>query len=372
MWQRIAAKVEVSKEEQMSPKIEQGKQSKLTKPKSEFNRTFMTLASSWYVAMESKDLGKKPKAIELFGQPLVAWRDCKGCPIIMNRYCSHMGANLGIGKVVNGCIQCPFHHWRYDNSGQCVSIPGIEVIPSTAHQVNHATVEKYGYIWVWYGSETSLFSLPEIFAAENEKHDYIPISRFTLNTKTTVPRLLENAYDYAHFVPVHDLKIFQESIRYTLLYGLQPEQQNELLIPNKFWFGALIEVQLKGYVGIASAILHALGLKFEKMTLLVNSWPSGHVIKTLFQDEEILKLMVATTPVDKVNTMVRISLMVKKTNKFWLNFLYCILFRLQPRASALEDLPVWNTMKPDGGGSYVEHDYLILKFREFYQKWINK
>ncbi|WP_414588667.1 Rieske 2Fe-2S domain-containing protein [Scytonema sp. PCC 10023] len=356
----------------MSLKLEQVKESKLTQSKSKVDKTLMDLAASWYIAMECKDLGKKPKAIELFGQPLVAWRDQNGHPVIMQRYCSHMGASLGIGKVVDGCIQCPFHHWRYDNSGQCVSIPEVENIPSTARQVNYASVERYGYIWAWYGSETPLFPLPEFFASGNEKHNYIPVSRFTLNTKTTVPRLLENAYDYAHFVPVHDLKVIKEPVKSTLLSKLHPEQQNELLIPNEAWFGALIEVQLKGYVGIVSAILHALGLKFEKMTLLVNSWTSGHMIKTLFQGDEKLKVMVATTPVDEVNTMVRIWLMVKKPGKFWLSIPYCMLFSLQPKASALEDLPVWNTMKPNGGGSYVKHDHLILKFREFYQKWVDK
>jgi len=355
----------------MSPKLEQVKEPKLTQSKSKADKTLMDLPASWYVAIESKALAKKPKAIELFGQPLVAWRDQQGHPIIMQRYCSHMGASLGIGKVIDGCIQCPFHHWRYDNSGHCISIPNIDNIPQTARQVIYVTTEKYGYIWVWYGSQMPLFPLPEFFATENEKHNYIPASRFTLNTKTTALRLLENAYDYAHFVPVHDLKVIKEPVKSTLL-KLHPEKQNELLIPNEAWFGALIEVQLKGYTGIVSAILHALGLKFEKMTLLVNSWPSGHVVKTLFQDEEKLKLMIATTPVDEINTIAHISLMVKKPSNFWLSIPYYILFSFQPKASALEDLPVWNTMKPNGGGSYIKHDHLILKFRELYENWVDK
>ncbi|WP_414516213.1 Rieske 2Fe-2S domain-containing protein [Nostoc sp. PCC 9305] len=356
----------------MNTKVEQIKDANITQMKTKTEKGVMNLPASWYVAMESKDLGKKPKEIELFSKPLAAWRDQKGHPVIMQRYCSHMGASLGIGKVVNSCIQCPFHHWRYDISGYCISIPGIENIPPTARQVTYVTAERYGYIWVWYGSESPLFPLPEFPAPESEKHNYIPVSRFALNTTTTVPRLLENAYDYAHFVPIHDLKVIKELVKSALLSKLHPEQQNELLIPNEAWFGALIEVQLKGFTGIVSAILHALGLNFEKMTLLVNSWPSGHVIKTLFQNEEKLKLMVATTPVDEINTIVRVSLMLKKPSNFWLIIPYYILFRLQPKASALEDLPVWNTMNPNGGGSYVKHDHLILKFRELYQNWVEK
>ena len=44
---------------------------------------------------------------------------------IVDAYCPHLGANLGVGGHVRGnCIECPFHGWRFDGeTGQCVSIP---------------------------------------------------------------------------------------------------------------------------------------------------------------------------------------------------------------------------------------------------------
>ncbi|VXD25121.1 Rieske 2Fe-2S domain-containing protein [Planktothrix paucivesiculata] len=57
----------------------------------------LNLSASWYIAMLSKELGKKPKAIELFAQSLVVWRDAKGKPVLMERFCSHMGASLALG-----------------------------------------------------------------------------------------------------------------------------------------------------------------------------------------------------------------------------------------------------------------------------------
>ncbi|MBG1270190.1 Rieske 2Fe-2S domain-containing protein [Nostoc sp. WHI] len=166
----------------------------------------LNLAASWYVAMPSKDLGKKLKQIELFGRQLVAWRDQNGQPVLMEAYCSHMGASLALGKITDDCIQCPFHHWRYDNSGNCVSIPDIENVPPTARQVTYNTAEKYGYIWVWYGSVTPLFPLPEFSAAEDEKHNYMPW-RIRVNTKTTVRRVLENIYDHYHIIALHHMPV---------------------------------------------------------------------------------------------------------------------------------------------------------------------
>ena len=44
---------------------------------------------------------------------------------IVDAYCPHLGANLGVGGRVHGnCIECPFHGWQFDGeSGQCVKIP---------------------------------------------------------------------------------------------------------------------------------------------------------------------------------------------------------------------------------------------------------
>jgi aminopyrrolnitrin oxygenase len=353
---------------QLKPTI----QSNGTQLKKKKEKGLKDLAVSWYVAIESKKLKNKPQAIELFEQPLVAWRDSQGQPVIMGRYCSHMGASLSMGQVLDDCLQCPFHHWSFDNSGQCVSIPEVENIPSKAHMTTYVTQERYGYIWVWYGSEKPLFSLPEFPAAEQDRSQYMRGARFLLNATTTVPRLLENAYDYPHYFPVHSLKAEGEPIKCTLLNKHHPEQENELLIAHKAWFGALIEVRMKKFVGIIGALVGFLGIKFEKMDLLVNSWPSGHVIKTSFQGDEKLKLMVSTTPVNQSKTISYISIMVKKPKWFWQTVPYYLVFGLQPRLTVMEDLPFWNNMKADGGGAYVVHDHILLKFREFYQEWVDK
>ena len=55
---------------------------------------------------------------------------------MVDAYCAHLGAHLGVGGKVEGeCIRCPFHGWRYDGeSGKCTEIPygDTEHIPSQA------------------------------------------------------------------------------------------------------------------------------------------------------------------------------------------------------------------------------------------------
>lgn len=46
---------------------------------------------------------------------------------VLDAYCPHLGANLAVGGTVsNGCLQCPFHKWEFDTSGQCTKIPYLE------------------------------------------------------------------------------------------------------------------------------------------------------------------------------------------------------------------------------------------------------
>lgn len=56
------------------------------------------------------------------------FRTPEGKVHIMDAYCPHLGANMGLGGVVRGdCLECPFHGWQFDgNSGKCTSVPYSE------------------------------------------------------------------------------------------------------------------------------------------------------------------------------------------------------------------------------------------------------
>ncbi|HSV66985.1 MAG TPA: hypothetical protein VLJ59_13875, partial [Mycobacteriales bacterium] len=51
------------------------------------NPTGPDLAAAWYVAMPARRLGRRPMAVELFGRPLVAWRDGADRPVLAGRFC---------------------------------------------------------------------------------------------------------------------------------------------------------------------------------------------------------------------------------------------------------------------------------------------
>ena len=112
--------------------------------------------NGWYEIMRSKDLPVgAAKAVSLVGEHFAVFRRENGHVSVMDAYCPHLGANLGVGGQVRGnCIECPFHGWQFDgDTGQCTAIPYAAKVPSFAKTKVWPSLEVNGYIFVWYDAE---------------------------------------------------------------------------------------------------------------------------------------------------------------------------------------------------------------------------
>jgi cholesterol 7-dehydrogenase len=80
--------------------------------------------NGWYSILNGDELKiRQVRFIDYCGREIVVFRGANGRVYALDAYCSHMGANLGLGgSVKNGqCIQCPFHGWIFDGeTGACV------------------------------------------------------------------------------------------------------------------------------------------------------------------------------------------------------------------------------------------------------------
>ena len=132
--------------------------------------------NGWYEIMRSKDLPVGvSKAVNLIGQHFAVFRRENGHVTIMDAYCPHLGANLGVGGVVRGnCIECPFHGWQFDgDTGQCTSIPYADKVPSFAKTKVWPSLEINGFIFLWYdvdGKEPWFY--PENLVDQNKRWIY--------------------------------------------------------------------------------------------------------------------------------------------------------------------------------------------------------
>jgi phenylpropionate dioxygenase-like ring-hydroxylating dioxygenase large terminal subunit len=140
------------------------------------------------------------------GRDLVFWRSGGDGEIhCWLDLCIHRGAKLSLGVIQShkeqACLICPYHGWRYAESGQCVSIPAHPdlIPPAKARAETFVVRERYGVIWVCFGEPGA--ELPDFPIADDP--DFRLLHAGPYRFRALGPRLIENLLDVAHLGIVH-------------------------------------------------------------------------------------------------------------------------------------------------------------------------
>lgn len=208
-------------------------------------KTFPVCPMGWYTLCFADELipGETVKSFVVAGDlEVVAYRrESDGQPVVLHPYCSHLGAFLGVGaklvavdedtslndvtwndkvkselqKVANrdkasssnkkDCIQCPFHHWRFDKDGKCANIPySSKEIPKNAHIQSYPVKLWCNRVVMFYHPNQiePVFDLPS--EKEFEGMTYMEGDHHGTKEYTThVAEIMENCSDPVHFQSLH-------------------------------------------------------------------------------------------------------------------------------------------------------------------------
>ena len=156
----------------------------------------------WWAVLESKEVGRKPVSARRFGHDLVLWRDADDAVVVQDDRCPHRLARLSAGRVVDGCIECPFHGFRFEPGGACTEIPAHPErrIPRALRVRTWPTREAHGFIWMW-PDETSepTAELPWF----EDLDDSWSVAGLQATWDADLARCIENQLDYTHLAFVH-------------------------------------------------------------------------------------------------------------------------------------------------------------------------
>src|SRR4029079_960020 len=79
----------------------------------------------WYKLADSSELPRGAvRNLACVAERLVLFRSDLSDELgLLDAACPHQGANLAGGQLKDGCLECPFHRWRFAPDGQVAGIP---------------------------------------------------------------------------------------------------------------------------------------------------------------------------------------------------------------------------------------------------------
>ena len=156
----------------------------------------------WFVVALSSELDAgPPRPLRALGRDLVLYRGESGAPHLVDAYCPHLGAHLGHGGCVEGeSVRCPFHGWRFDETGRCTEVPKSPITSDKARLRTYPVKEQNGTIFAFYDPEEGApWPLPvleeESFTEQKTVH--------WKGLRSHPQEVFENTVDTAHIGPVH-------------------------------------------------------------------------------------------------------------------------------------------------------------------------
>ncbi|MFZ4110018.1 MAG: aromatic ring-hydroxylating oxygenase subunit alpha [Polymorphobacter sp.] len=169
----------------------------------------------WYPALLSSELAiGEVKPLRYFGRDLVIWRGEDGQARMLDAYCRHLGAHMGYGGKVDGNnLECPFHAWRYDETGVVREIPYAKTIPPQvkrpcAHQWPVAEANRW--LMFWYHPDGTAPQWEVQHFAETTDPDWSEYEISEWNVWGSIQNMAENGVDVAHFKYVHGTASFPD------------------------------------------------------------------------------------------------------------------------------------------------------------------
>lgn len=189
---------------QAIPRVDHDKKRGMTYP--------TTMPNTWYHFVDSSELTVgKVMEVRALNRTFVLWRATDGTPVCQDAYCVHLGANLGVGgKVVDNCIECPFHNWKFNKDGTVAEIPYNKEphnCPTHVKQRTYPCVDWCGWVCVWYhvDDKDPEYEMPEYVPKELKDGDWMPHMKWDIGLQTlNCIDWIDQVGDHAHFHTLHD------------------------------------------------------------------------------------------------------------------------------------------------------------------------
>ena len=160
------------------------------------------LRRSWQPVAMAGELADLPLAVRMLGEDLVLFRDRSGRIGLLHRHCSHRGASLEYGIIMQHGIACCYHGWHYDVDGTLLDAPaepGTALLDRIVHGA-YPTRECAGLVFAYLGPAALIPPFPEFDTQAIDGTQAVP---FSLVAPCNWLQVYENTQDPLHVVYLH-------------------------------------------------------------------------------------------------------------------------------------------------------------------------
>jgi phenylpropionate dioxygenase-like ring-hydroxylating dioxygenase large terminal subunit len=159
--------------------------------------------NAWYPAARTRDVKRELISRRILEEDVVLYRTSAGSPAALEDTCPHRLTPLSMGRLRGDTIECGYHGMTFNCRGECVRIPGQEIIPRNAQVRSYPVVENMGLAWIWMGDPalaepSALYDLPQYHAA-----NWSAVEGDALRIDCHYLSLADNLCDPAHVSFVH-------------------------------------------------------------------------------------------------------------------------------------------------------------------------
>jgi cholesterol 7-dehydrogenase len=337
--------------------------------------------NGWYRLLNTDELPiNAVKYVNYCGRNLVLFRGTNKKVYALDAYCSHMGANLGLGgQVKNNCIQCPFHGWVFEGeTGNCVvSADNLAPKKVTQFEYNNGTkesVEKNGeFLQKCYEGNVKLkkYHIQELhdsimvwFDSRDEFQDKFPYEPLKLEhsldfrgesinyVNCHIQEIPENGADMRHFDFLHD-KVAKWCNFVTFEWKMKSHRasepdlyevmKHEFDFISEFKFKTLkkyLTEENKKYINVISlcAYLKIFGWKF--FVFNATGFQVGPSLVYLFLKSKFFETIFAQsiTPLDKFHIRVSHKIFTSNYLPYWIS----AVMLYGEVTQVMNDMSIWN------------------------------
>lgn len=298
--------------------------------------------NGWYCVALSQDIPREGVLkTHALGRDLVVWRGAGGDAHVVDAYCPHLGAHLGVGGVVVGdTLRCPFHGWRFGGDGACVEAPYATRTPRCSLGT-WATVERNGAVFLWYHALGEASDVDVPLLPEHGSPGWTRPNARSWRVRSHPQEMGENSVDSAHFLFVH---------------GTLDVPRVELDTGDDRVFHVVNRARNKRFGRVVEA------------TIDIRIHGPGISVIRFHEHAEVL-LLAFTTPIDDEHVMQRFSFTARRAGNPIARRLVSMLFIREVARQFEQDTPIWEHKRHLAKPILCDGDGPIWAYRRWYQRF---